>query len=327
MIAVAVSPVAEVARLGLTAAQKWLPAWLFYDEAGSELFEQITALPEYYLTRTERALFEQYADEIFLELIAPLTIVELGAGTAAKTGILLQALTRFQLGVLYQPIDVSASALAEAQKLEAQIPGVTVLPQVANYVTDPIRIEREPGRRVLVLYIGSSIGNFSPAQAHGVLSNLRAQLQPGDALLLGTDLAPGRIPGKGKSIPQLLAAYDDAAGVTAAFNLNVLTRLNRELSADFDLDSFAHEARWNAANSAIEMHLRSTRAQTVTLPANAAGPALTLTFGAGETIHTENSYKFTPASIAQLLAPAGFTPTRTFHDSGCQFAVTLASAI
>ena len=199
---------------------------------------------------------------------------------------------------------------------------LTVLPQVANYVTESIRIEREPDRKVLVLYIGSSIGNFSPPQAHGVLSNLRARLEPGDALLLGTDLAPG----KRKSIPQLIAAYDDAAGVTAAFNLNVLARLNRELGADFDLDNFTHEARWNAANSCIEMHLRSTVAQTVTLPANSAGPAFTLHFRAGETIHTENSYKFTPATIAELLTPAGFTPTRTFTDPDCLFAVTLATA-
>jgi dimethylhistidine N-methyltransferase len=324
--AVASDPIAATARLGLTARQKWLPAWLFYDAAGSELFEQITTLPEYYLTRTERALFEQYAADIFRTLAAPLTVAELGAGTATKTGILLQALTRLQPGVLYQPIDVSPSALAEAQNLAEHLPGITVRPQVANYVTESVRIEREPGRKVLVLYIGSSIGNFSPDQAHGVLFNLRAQLEPGDALLLGTDLAPGRIPGKGKSIPQLLAAYDDAAGVTAAFNRNVLARLNRELGADFDLDSFAHEARWNAASSAIEMHLRSTRAQTVTIPANASGPALILNFRPGETIHTENSYKFTPASIAQLLRPAGFIPTRTFHDPGCLFAVTLATA-
>jgi L-histidine N-alpha-methyltransferase len=312
--ALAVDPVASIARLGLSASQKWLPAWLFYDEAGSELFEQITALPEYYLTRTERALFEQYA---------ALTVVELGAGTATKTGILLEALTRFQQGVLYRPIDVSPSALAEASKLEAQIPELSVRPQVANYVTESIRIERETDRKVLVLYIGSNIGNFSPDQAHAVLSKLRSQLEPGDALLLGADLAPG----KRKTIAQLLAAYDDTAGVTAAFNLNVLTRLNRELGADFDLDCFTHQARWNASASAIEMHLASTCAQTVVIPANAAGPELALHFKRGETIHTENSYKFTPASLAKLLTPSGFTPTRTFTDPDCLFAVTLAEAV
>jgi L-histidine Nalpha-methyltransferase len=321
--ALAVDPIASIARLGLCASQKWLPAWLFYDEAGSELFEQITVLPEYYLTRTERALFVQYADEIFLELSAPQTVVELGAGTATKTGILLEALTRSQQGVLYQPIDVSPSALAEADKLQAHIPALTVRPQVANYVSEPFRIEREPHRQVLVLYIGSSIGNFSPDQAHAVLSKLRSQLQPGDTLLLGTDLAPG----KRKPIAQLLAAYDDTAGVTAAFNLNVLTRLNRELGAGFDLDCFTHQARWNASASAIEMHLVSTCPQTVVIPANATGPELVLHFAPGETIHTENSYKFTPASIAQLLYPSGFTPTRTFSDPDCLFAVTLATAI
>jgi uncharacterized SAM-dependent methyltransferase len=190
-------------------------------------------------------------------------------------------------------------------------------------VTEPIRFCREPDRKVLTLYIGSSIGNFSPAEALGILANLRAQLQPGDALLLGTDLAPGR----NKSVESLLAAYDDAAGVTAAFNLNMLVRLNRELDADFDLDRFAHEARWNAEESRIEMHLVSNCAQAVRIPANSAGPALTLRFARGESIHTENSYKFTPESIAGLLGPSGFGVSRTFTDPRDLFAVTLAEAI
>ena len=296
-IAEAVDPIAATARLGLSSSQKSLPPWLFYDETGSQLFELITALPEYYLTRTERALFERYADDIFLDLVDPVTIVELGAGTAAKTGILLEAATRFQQGVVYQPIDVSPTALAEAREsLERQLPHVTVRPQVANYV--------------LALYIGSSIGNFSPAEARAVLQNLRSQLQSGDALLLGTDLAPSRC----KSVAALLAAYDDAAGVTAAFNRNVLSRLNRDLGADFDLDRFTHEARWNAEESRIEMHLASSCAQTVTIPANSAGPAITLEFATDETIHTENSYKFTAESIASLLADSGFNPTETFTD-------------
>jgi L-histidine N-alpha-methyltransferase len=322
-LAEAVDPVAATTRLGLTNPQKSLPPWLFYDEAGSQLFEQITALPEYYLTRTERALFEQYADDIFLDFAAALTIVELGAGTAAKTGILLRALTRFQEGVLYQPIDVSPSALAEARTLASQIPEVTVRPQVANYITEPIRVQREAGRKILALYIGSSIGNFSPEEARDILSNLRSQLRPGDALLLGTDLAPG----PHKSVASLLAAYDDAAGVTAAFNRNILTRLNRDLNSGFDPDRFTHEARWNAAESRIEMHLVSSCAQTVRIPANSAGPEMTLDFAAGESIHTENSYKFTSASLAELLAVSGFAVTRTFHDPDCLYAVTLAAAI
>jgi uncharacterized SAM-dependent methyltransferase len=192
------------------------------------------------------------------------------------------------------------------------------------------RIERESDSKILALYIGSSIGNFSPGEARDLLTRLRAQLEPGDALLLGTDLAPSP---SGKSVESLLAAYDDAQGVTAAFNRNVLTRLNRELGADFDLDCFAHQARWNAAESRIEMHLESTCAQTVHIPASAtpagtqAAPALMLNFAAGETIHTENSYKFTRATISNLLADSGFTPARSFLDTSQLFAVTLAIAV
>ena len=323
-IASVFSPVSAAARTGLAANPKTLPPWLFYDEAGSHLFEQITALPEYYLTRTERALFERHANEILLDFTDPITIAELGAGTATKTGILLEAATRFQSSVLYQPIDVSPTALDEAREnLQAHCPGVLVQSQVANYITDTISIVRPPDHCILALYIGSSIGNFSPEEARAILQNLRSQLQPGDALLLGTDLAPSL----NKPISALLAAYDDDAGVTAAFNRNILTRLNRELGADFDLDCFRHEARWNPNESRIEMHLVSVSPQTVTLPADASAPNLTLHFAASESIHTENSHKFTPESIANLLAPAGFTPRRTFQDPDHRFAVTLAQAV
>ncbi len=324
MIAEAVSPVAAVARTGLTSTSKTLPPWLFYDEQGSHLFERITALPEYYLTRTERALLERYADDILLQLGGPVTVVELGAGTATKTGILLKAATRFQEGVLYQPIDVSPTALDEAsENIVAHLPGVRVRTQVANYVTEPVLVHREADRKILALYIGSSIGNFSPEEARSILVNLRSQMEPGDALLLGTDLAPGAA----KSVSALLSAYDDAQGVTASFNLNVLRRLNRELGANFDLDRFAHEARWNGIESRIEMHLVSTCEQTVTIPENGAGSAMTLQFAAGETIHTENSCKFTAESIADLLLPSGFETTQTFTDPDHLFAVTLAEAV
>ena len=261
--ALAPNPVATAAREGLSALQKSLPPWLFYDERGSNLFEQITHLPEYYLTRTERTLLERNIDEILLMIVAANTVVELGAGTAAKTGVVLEACTRFQQGVLYQPIDISPTALDEAHdSLTDRIPDLIVRSQIANYITEPYLIEREADRRVLALYIGSSIGNFSPAEARGILAGLRKQLRPGDHLLLGTDLAPS----PAKSVQALLAAYDDAAGVTAAFNKNILTHLNRELGTDFDLDCFSHEARWNEAESRIEMHLRSSAAQTVMLP-------------------------------------------------------------
>ena len=317
-------PVATAARLGLQAPQKSLPPWLFYDEQGSHLFEQITTLPEYYLTRTERTLLTQHIDEILTHIVTAVTVVELGAGTATKTGIVLRAAAANQDNILYQPIDISPSALAEARAdIEANLPGVAVHPQVANYITDPIHILREPDRSILALYIGSSIGNFSPAEARGILTNLRSQLRPGDHLLLGTDLAPSPT----KSVQSLLAAYDDAQGITAAFNNNILTRLNRDLQTTFNPENFAHRARWNAEDSRIEMHLESLTLQHVTLPADPSGPALTLTFTPGETIHTENSYKFTPETIDALLTPSGFTPALTFHDPGNLYALTLAEAI
>ena len=322
--------VAKEARSGLLAHPRTLAPWLFYDDRGSDLFEQITALPEYYLTRTERSIFTAHADEI-LDAAADdgntLTLLELGAGSASKTGILLSAAVRRQESVLYQPVDVSPSALEEATaNIEGNIPGVTVRPQVANYTAESLTLSRPHSRygdaRALALYIGSSIGNFSPADGANLLRNLRAQLRPGDALLLGTDLAPG----PHKSVATLLAAYDDATGVTAAFNRNILSRLNRDLGANFDLTCFAHRARWNPEHSRIEMHLESLLPQQVQIPANPAGPAIAFDLEAGETIHTENSYKFTPTAIADLLSTAGFTTTRTWHDPQTLFAVTLATA-
>ena len=313
-------------RDGLTAHPKCLSPWLFYDEAGSKLFEEITRLPEYYLTRTERQIFLDHANDI-IELARGsncLAVVELGAGTATKTGILLRAALRGQSRLVYQPIDVSPSALDEAREsLEASFPGLTVRPNVANYVTEPLVIDRPPSSRVLALYIGSSIGNFTPSEAKGILQNLRSQLIPGDALLLGTDLAPG----EHKSEAALLEAYDDAAGVTAAFNRNVLTRINKDLGSDFDGDAFRHKAIWNAEDSRIEMHLESVARQTVYVPANAACPALSLVFEKGETIHTENSYKFTVASIEELLGDCGFASEKVFMDAKDLFAVTLARAV
>ncbi len=341
---------------GLTATPKTLSPWLFYDERGSQLFEAITGLPEYYLTRTERALFASHADDILREFLTPgapstqallspdpFTIAELGAGSATKTGLLLQAATRLQPNLLYQPIDVSASALDAAENLAATIPGLTVHSQVANYVTEPYALQHPctsaPANgnsngscngnahanghqhgtrsRVLALYIGSSIGNFSPDEAIAILRRLRSHLQPGDALLLGVDLAPSAH----KPISTILSAYDDAAGVTAAFNLNILARLNRDLDADFNLDAFAHRARWNANDSRIEMHLESLIPQAVHI----AGQRIP--FAQFETIHTENSHKFTDEALNTLLTRSGFTPTRTFHDPTRSFALTLAHTL
>jgi dimethylhistidine N-methyltransferase len=296
--------------------QKSLPPWLFYDERGSALFEQITRLPEYYLTRTERSILAENADKILGSAGRPLTIAELGSGTASKTGLLLAAAARRQPGVLYQPIDVSRSALHHAAAaLPAAIPGVRVEPQVANYITDGYRIHRPQDCCILALYIGSSIGNFGPAKAKSILRKLRSHLvNIGDALLLGVDLAPDG----SKSVDRLLAAYDDAAGVTAAFNKNILAHLNRELGADFDLDRFAHRARWNPAESRIEMHLESLVDQTVHIDGHS------IAFAAGETIHTENSYKFTERALRALLNSAGFSVPQLFEDPQRYFAVALS---
>ena len=320
----AVSPIALAAREGLLVTPRTLPPWLFYDDAGSELFEQITELPEYYLTRTERQIMKHSTDAILDRLTLPVTVAELGAGTATKTGIVLRAATERQGRLLYQPIDVSASALEHARRnIMDDIPGVTVVGRVANYVSEGYRLERPAGHGILALYIGSSIGNFSPAEARTILRGLRAQLEPGDHLLLGTDLAPGA----NKPVATLVAAYDDAAGVTAAFNRNILQHLNRELGTDFNPAGFRHVARWSAAESRMEMHLEAAAAQTVHLPADAAGPAVTLRFATGETIHTENSYKFTQEGLQALLTASGFATVATFTDPEQLFALTLVTVV
>lgn len=296
--------------------QKTLPPWLFYDEAGSQLFEQITELPEYYLTRAERSIFAERADEIAASIGRPFTIAELGSGSASKTGLLLSAATRLEPEVLYQPIDVSPSALEQATvALADAVPGVTVRPQVANYITNGYTIERPGNCCVLAIYIGSSIGNFGPEEARSILRKLRKHLnQTGDAALVGVDLAPNC----NKSVDMLIAAYNDHAGITAAFNKNILARLNRELGADFNLDTFRHRALWNAQESRIEMHLESIIAQTVAIADRR------ISFAAGETIHTENSYKFTERSFRELLHDSGFGSPQWFEDADHRFAVALA---
>jgi len=305
---------AEVYR-GLTDTSKHLSAWLFYDERGSQLFEAITRLPEYYLTRTERGIFAHNADEILESAgCLPLTIIELGAGTAEKTGLLLQAAVRRQGAVDYVPIDVSETALdAAKQHLEAEIPGVRVAAHVADY-TQGIAEIPSPGRRQMVLYIGSSIGNFEPPDGVRVLREVRKRLVPGDLLLLGVDHV--------KDVPTLLRAYDDAAGVTAEFNKNMLVRINRELGANFNPRLFQHRAKWNAEQSRIEIYLDSVIAQEVSIPAL----DLEVKFARGEAIHTENSYKFTPKSIGTIIERAGFAVTQRWTDERGWFGVYLAAS-
>jgi L-histidine Nalpha-methyltransferase len=312
----------EVFR-GLISRPRTLSPWLFYDQEGSQLFEQITELDEYYLTRTERGIFEKNAASIIATASTPtpqgfqrdLTVIELGAGTATKTGLLLEATVHRQEAVTYYAIDVSPSALDEAQRnLTAAIPGVTVESRVGDYTAGLGEIPAD-GTRRLVLYIGSSLGNFEPANARQLLRDVRNQLAPGDMLLLGLDLV--------KEIPTLIAAYDDTRGVTAAFNRNVLARINRELGADFDLMKFRHKVRWNGEHSRIEMHLESLMAQEVTIPA----VELCVPFRRGETIHTENSYKFTIEGAQQLLTEGGFSIVDHWTDPRNWFGVFLARVL
>jgi dimethylhistidine N-methyltransferase len=301
---------------GLRKQPRSLVPWMLYDSEGSRLFECITTLPEYYPSRTERDILANHAGAIITatgsDYSRPLRLLELGAGTAAKTGILLRAAARLRDEVIYIPVDVSSDALDEAcNSIGCMLPDVQLRPMVANYVTHPPKIEQFKGT-TLAMYIGSSIGNFSPKEARTILHNLRSELRPGDALLLGTDLV--------KDEATLVRAYDDRAGVTAAFNLNVLHRLNRELGANFDTDCFRHRARWNCVESRMEMHLESTRDQRVNIPA----AQLSVQFAAFETIHTESSYKFTRKTLGALLDDAGFTIERTWTDPRQWYALTLA---
>jgi dimethylhistidine N-methyltransferase len=310
--------IAEIVCDGLNRAPKQLPPWLFYDEAGSLLFEEITRLPEYYLTRIERGIFESHAADMIAASAdgCRLRLLELGAGSADKTRLLLSAAVAHQKRVSYQPIDVSASALEAArERLERELPRVLVEPLTADYTRG---LQLEPcrsGERRLALFIGSSIGNFDPEDALNLLVCLRDALDPGDGLLLGVDLAPAA---NGKTESELIAAYDDGQGVTAQFNKNLLTRLNRDLGADFNLEAFRHRIRWNRKHSRIEMHLESTQEQTV----NALEREFH--FAEGETIHTENSCKYRMGEAEELLRAAGFEPRRRWSDAAGWFAVHLA---
>jgi dimethylhistidine N-methyltransferase len=310
---IAVPSYAQELEVGLTADQKSLPAKLFYDAAGSILFEKITELPEYYLTRTELGILAERSAEIADATGVPVTVVELGAGTAAKTCTLLRALTRRQMRVPYFPVDISSSALAEArERVAAESAQILVRPVVADFSHGFSFLGDIPGKK-LVLYLGSSIGNFDPDAAVKMLGEIRRELSAGDALLLGTDMA------KDRSI--LLPAYDDAQGVTQAFNKNILHRLNRELGATFDVHAFHHVAVWNPKQSRMEMHLESLRKQEVAIPML----DLRIRFSKGERIHTENSYKYTMPMVRKMFTEAEFKLTQSWFDQKKWFGLHLAS--
>jgi dimethylhistidine N-methyltransferase len=307
---IALPQYAEEVAEGLLSEPKTLPCKLFYDAAGSAIFEEITDLPEYYLTRTELAILRDHSDEM-ARAIGTVTVVELGAGTAAKTGTLLEALARRQMRVSYVPVDISPAALREARDRVSQLGSISVRPVVADFSEGFGFLKNIPGRK-LVLYLGSSIGNFTPIEAVNMLSGIRAELESEDALLLGTDLV------KDKSI--LVPAYDDAQGVTERFDKNILCRLNKELGANFDLDSFRHIALWNKRQSRMEIFLESLRPQNAVLGAL----NLRIRFAEGERIHTENSYKYTMKMVRDMLTPSGFALERSWYDERKWFALHLA---
>jgi dimethylhistidine N-methyltransferase len=299
---------------GLRSSPKRLPPWLFYDAEGSALFEQITELPEYYPTRAEREIFVEHGDAIVGAALAAgdATFVELGAGTASKTQLLVRAAARARGHARFVPIDVSASALAIARaRFQAEDPAITVEPWIATHAEAMPRLAALPGRKV-VLFVGSSIGNYEGDAAVELLAGVGHALSPGDALVLGTDLR--------KDPAVLVRAYDDARGVTAAFDKNVLARINRELGGTFDLARFRHVALWNDAASRVEMHLESIGDQVVAID----GAGIVVPFRAGERIHTESSVKYDDAMVDALLGGAGFRRARTWTDAAGRFAVHLA---
>lgn len=285
------SPLGEDVRAGLSRPQKELSPTLFYDRRGSELFEEITRLPEYYLTRTERLLLATQMPLVIARL-APRTLVELGAGSAAKTRLLLDAMHAPGFHITYVPIDVSADFLSEtASRLGVELPGVRVVPVVADIAVG-LGLPRALPRPVLFAFLGSTIGNFDAHAAAALLRRVRDAMCPGDHFLLGVDL---------QKDPRVIeAAYNDAAGVTAEFNRNVLYVLNRELGADFDPDAFAHRAHYNTLAHRIEMHLVARRALDVHIPQVGC-----VSFRAGESIRTEISCKYDRESVQRLFTAAG----------------------
>src|SRR6202047_4743696 len=296
---VTADPVFEFAadvRAGLTQPdQKELPSKYLYDSVGSALFEAISVLPQYGLTRADERLLRRHADDIVERLPAPVVVAELGSGSGKKTRWILKALSRCQR-TSYCPIEISPSALAMCRRELGDIDSVSIVGFEREYLDglQEVAARRGEGEHLLVLFLGSTIGNFDRPAGARFLREVRRILQPGDSLLLGTDLE--------KPLPELLAAYDDPLGVTAAFNLNLLARINRELNADFVLEQWEHVARFNPEARSVEMRLRSRQQQTVTIPR----ASMTASFLAGETIWTESSHKYSAKEMSRIAADTGF---------------------
>lgn len=300
------------ARAGLTDVPKWLsPKWL-YDAVGSELFERITALPEYYQTRAEQQILQHHALEI-AELSDAGSLVELGSGSSEKTRLLLDALRKNETLRQFLPLDVSESALGAAcEAIAVDYPELDVRGVVGDFTTGMAGIPAD--HRRIVAFLGGTIGNLLPNERAEFLASVREALTPGECLLVGTDLV--------KSEDRLVRAYDDAAGVTAEFNRNVLTVLNRELDADFPVENFTHRAVWNAEQEWIEMRLRAEAAVSVSV----RDPGLTIDFAEGEEVSTEVSAKFRRERVRDELDAAGFELRRFWTDEAGDFALSLAVA-
>jgi len=295
-------------RVGLSKPQKELHSKYLYDEIGSALFDAITFLPEYGLTRADERLLVTHASEIAAAVNGPVDVIELGSGSGRKTRPLLSALGN---GITYYPIDVSPDALARCSREVNGLADVHPLQETYLSGVDKAISRRRPGRSFLVLFLGSTIGNFERPCADAFLRDLRQRLRPADALLLGADLVQSR--------ERLVPAYDDPTGVTAAFNLNLLGRVNRELGANFDLRAFQHIARYNERERRIEMHLHALAGQNVTI----AAADFSIRISAGETIWTESSHKYTLQELTALAAHTGFAPLTQWVDQEWPFVEAL----
>ena len=303
-------------RTGLSRGdQKELPSKYLYDNVGSALFEVISHLPEYGLTRADERLLRRHADDIVDRIPGPVAVTELGSGSGKKTRWLLEALCRRQ-HTSYYPVEISRSALAMCERELRDIDSISILGFETEYLDGLLRVAayRKPGQHLLVLFLGSTIGNFDRPAGVQFLGEVRRILDPGDSLLLGTDLE--------KSPAQLLAAYNDELGVTAAFNLNLLSRINRELEGNFDVSQFAHVARINHQARSIEMHLRSRRRQIVTIPA----AEIEVELEENETIWTESSHKYRLPEIGDIARDAGFQCAAQWIDDEWPFAENLLVA-
>jgi L-histidine Nalpha-methyltransferase len=303
-------------RRGLGKARKTLPSRYFYDDLGSQLFEAICQLPWYPITRAERSLLERFGPDMIRAVPGLSDLIELGSGSGEKLALLLRGFNGQATGLGVHLIDISEKALDLAQSTLSRLPHITIHKHPATYEDGLRRLAGNgaPRGARLVLFLGSNIGNFDMPAAHTLLAEIRRALRPGDALLLGADLV--------RPEAELVLAYDDPLGVTAAFNKNLLQRLNTELGANFDLDAFQHRALWNASASRVEMHLVSRRPQRARIPA----AEIEVSFAEGETIWTESSYKYTPEAIVELGRRAGFEQKEQWIEPTTRFSTTLFRA-